>query len=488
MAENKTKIINLKKKDTDADMSQLKKNKSKRSTIVDTGKEHSVSVHQDFESNKLENLLGIEYKNKYRNPFKRIFRIINEEELNDTTSEALVRLFGIIAGIAMIVIIIVFLTSYHIFFSSYSANYKKAEESLQRGDFETATRYFDNAFDKTSNHVKQVKALKELIKISEIKEMDLNVKSYLVQLISITPEDEEAVLKLKDLYLKDNDIEAVFDLAYEIKDYKTSELLYDVIKNQPVFSYKSGTYDEAISVSISSDENCSVYYTLDGAEADVNSILFTEPIQIDKLGKTTIHAVSVNSSGVVSDDYSVEYNIISNEIDAPNVFPKSGTFDAQTEILIDVPSGYDAYYTLDGSEPDSNSMVYKSGLTIPYGNHIFTVKFINANGNESESVSRVYIFEADYKIDLNEAYYSLKSALINANILTKSDDEVYDSMNYIPDFECTNIITLNDEEFYLIKMTDSYFGESEYAVHVDNGAVFKLSKDKSGSYYLSAVE
>lgn len=488
MSENRTKIIDLKDNDK-KNLSQIKKNRKKISKIVDTGKNHEVSVNiTEDKTNKLSKLWSDEYKQKYRNPFRRLYNMINEEELNDTTSEALVRFFGIISGLVIIFIVICVICSYYFLYSSYSANYKRAVSEEQRGNYENSLRYYEKALDKTDNKEKKVEVLNELIRLSELQETDLNVKSYLFELVITDPTNSEAILKLKDLYIASGDNQSIFELASEIRDYEASELLYDIILNQPVFNYKSGTYDEPLAVSITSGENCKIYYTSDGSPANENSTPYTDIIQISDIGTTTIHAVSINADGVMSDDYSVTYEIISNNVESPNVFPQSGTYNEDTEIVIDIPSGYNAYYTLDGSEPDINSAVYQRGMNIPYGNHIFTVKFINSNGNESESVSRVYIFEPDYKIALNEAYYLLKKELLNAGVLYESGDVLYSNNGVTPEFDCKTIITLSEQLFYSVTMTDTYNGESEYAVQVDNGAVFKLEKDDNGNFYLTAVK
>lgn len=483
MTENKTKIIDLKDNEKDKFLSQLKKNKRKKSKIVDTGKVHDVSAKAENDNeNQLENLWNEDFKIKYKNPFKRIYGIINEEELNESTSEALVRFFGIIFGLIILIGVIIFGSCYYFFYSSYSANYRRGQNAEQTGNYEAALKYYGKALDKTENAENKVTVLHELIRLSEEQGADLNVKSYLFELIKADPENSDAVIKLKNLYLEAGDLDSIFNLASEISKYKTSELLYDIIENQPVFNYKSGTYDEPLSISISSSEDCKVYYTVDGSEASENSTPYSEPIQISDLGETTIHAISINVDGVKSKDYFATYNIISNEVEAPNVFPASGTYVEDTEIVIEIPSGYEAYYTLDGSEPNVDSQVYKKGMIIPYGNHIFTVKFIGLNGNESESVSRVFIFEPDYDITLNEAFYFLKKELINAGILTDSANNM-DSI-----FKCSSIITFDKELFYCVNMTDAYNGDSEYAVHVNNGAVFKLNKDQFGNYYLDAVK
>lgn len=58
--------------------------------------------------------------------------------------------------------------------------------------------------------------------------------------------------------------------------------MYEKVKaiNAPVFSAKSGFYEDAFDLSIFTEEGSSAYYTLDGSIPDVHSIPYTEPIRI----------------------------------------------------------------------------------------------------------------------------------------------------------------------------------------------------------------
>lgn len=61
---------------------------------------------------------------------------------------------------------------------------------------------------------------------------------------------------------------------------------------QPDVSIPGGLYDRPVSVSLSASNNASIYYTLDGSEPDRSSLLYTEPIEIEKT--TTLRACAVS--------------------------------------------------------------------------------------------------------------------------------------------------------------------------------------------------
>ncbi len=485
---DKTKKIDLQ----DMDKLKLTRRRRRVTEAVDTGSLHDVdspSMHEEKDADRADvDVFSEEFKNKYRNPFKRLYRIINEEELSEKYSERVVRLVGIFSGLFLLFVIFVLMLLYYFTYSSYTANCRKGQTAEDAGNTDAAIVYYEKALEKTNSRDRKISVLNNLVRLSEGNESTFNLKSYLTELAMVDTSNTEPVNRLKELLLADNDLDAIFSLAKELENCKNVEALYDILQNQPQFNYKSGTYDEPLMVSIRSEEGASVYYTLDGSEANETAALYAEPFLINEEGKTTVHAISINAAGIKSKDYSVTYNIVSGDIAAPVVYPKSGTYTEETEIVIEVPTGCTAYYTLDESEPDINAAIYKPGMTIAYGNHIFTVKFIDQNGNESESTSRAYIYEPSYDVSLREAIYSVQQVLIDHGKLRERGEKVFNSAGDEPFFDCANIISLDEELFYCITMSDSVNGESNYAVNVKNGAVFALQKNPSGSSYLTAIE
>ena len=71
----------------------------------------------------------------------------------------------------------------------------------------------------------------------------------------------------------------------------------------------------------------------------------------------------------------------------PTVTPGGGTYNEETLISVQVPSGCTAYYTWDGTEPNITSNKYTTAFPIPEGNHVLSVILID---NDTEKISEVY--------------------------------------------------------------------------------------------------
>lgn len=99
-----------------------------------------------------------------------------------------------------------------------------------------------------------------------------------------------------------------------------------------------------------------LFYTLDGSAPNENSILYEEPIRINRRGTKQIKAVAISSQGKVS-EVSTLY------IPAPNpptISPTSGTVissSVSVNIASDNPNAT-IYCTMDGTEPTMDSPVY----------------------------------------------------------------------------------------------------------------------------------
>ena len=81
---------------------------------------------------------------------------------------------------------------------------------------------------------------------------------------------------------------------------------------KPRFSLEEGTYVDIQSLSILSDAEGTLYYTLDGTVPGETSETFTMPIVLD-LGEVTVKACLINSYGVKSEVIEGTYTIVAPE-------------------------------------------------------------------------------------------------------------------------------------------------------------------------------
>jgi hypothetical protein len=90
---------------------------------------------------------------------------------------------------------------------------------------------------------------------------------------------------------------------------KVSENTYTInysMPAEPTLSPEGGTYTQSTEISITSDEDCSIYYTWDGSDPTVSSTLYTGPITMPE-GNNILSVISVNSHGMSSRVIRVNY-------------------------------------------------------------------------------------------------------------------------------------------------------------------------------------
>lgn len=79
--------------------------------------------------------------------------------------------------------------------------------------------------------------------------------------------------------------------------------------------------------------------------------------------------------------------------DAPAVTPSTGQYHEPTQITIQVPEGYTAYYTTDGSTPSAASTLYAGPLDMPEGSMIFSAVLISESGKMTSVTKRNYVLQ-----------------------------------------------------------------------------------------------
>ena len=139
-------------------------------------------------------------------------------------------------------------------------------------------------------------------------------------------------------------------------------------------SHAAGNYDATFSVTLTcSDENsgCSnIYYSLDNSEPDSNSPRFTAPISILSTSRLNVraHDLAGNWETTQSFDYTITLPVEDVVPPSTTASTSSGTFALPLDITLlcnDNLSGCaSTYYTLDGSTPNTTSLLYDGPITI----------------------------------------------------------------------------------------------------------------------------
>lgn len=186
----------------------------------------------------------------------------------------------------------------------------------------------------------------------------------------------------------------------------------DHLPKSPETNYASGRYKDYRDIVFTSPQGYDVYYTTQTAEEVPDSeiaamgTLFTEPITIYE-GVTTFRAVSV--SGVLSSDpLTTSYTVYLPSPSSPKANLASGTYKKPRNIKIrpgekskdpeDAAANENLtiYYTIDGSEPDSDSPIYndEEGVQPPSGKVTLKAIAVNPRGKASNAMSVSYKFDS----------------------------------------------------------------------------------------------
>lgn len=158
----------------------------------------------------------------------------------------------------------------------------------------------------------------------------------------------------------------------------------------PTFSPAAGTYRCNQTVELKAEDGMAIRYTLDGSVPTTQSALYTAPLTISTT--TTVNAIAVNANGNSSALVTAEY-IIDKTVAMPQFSVSPGTYDSeQTVALTATGEGVKIYYTLDGSDPTTQSTLYTAPLTI---GTTTTVKAIAVDeyGNQSGIVMATYVID-----------------------------------------------------------------------------------------------
>lgn len=275
---------------------------------------------------------------------------------------------------------------YVLYSNSYAGIVGKANSQSQSGEYTAAASNYNKAITKNNSKIEAYEGLAALYVMME----DLpQAQIVLQQAVDINEEKVEMYLLMVDFYLLTNQ---AFEIMPFIKTCKSEEVLdklSDYYVEEPEFSLEAKTYEDVQELTLTTIED-GIFYTTDGSEVSSKGIPYTGAIQISE-GTTVVQAFSYSEMGIPSAVITKEYVVELPIEGAPIVSPSTGQYDTATNITVQVPSGYTAHYTMDGSVPDASSAVYTGPIGIPEGNTVFSVVLINGAGRVSDVTKRNYI-------------------------------------------------------------------------------------------------
>lgn len=177
---------------------------------------------------------------------------------------------------------------------------------------------------------------------------------------------------------------------------------------KPIISPATGTYTEAQTVTITSqEEGATIYYTTDGSTPTTSSTVYKKSFELSKNGTYTIKAIAVKDNEVSLTSTSTI--TIAIHVDPPVFTETSGTtFTEPYAIHLTATDGLSIYYATGSDSPideDGNlsgkAIAYNDGINNLSKATTITAVAIDASGNLSETVTATY----NYSGTVNAPYY-----------------------------------------------------------------------------------
>lgn len=209
----------------------------------------------------------------------------------------------------------------------------------------------------------------------------------------------------------------VTNAAGSVSEVKTNYITVDNTAPVPSAELASGLYNTDKTVNLSAvddlDSNPKIYYTLDGSDPTTSSTLYTEPVNINGEGTTTLKFIAVDATGNISNVIERTYTIDKTK---PTVTanPRGGTFNtAKTVTLATTDTNTTTtYYTTDNSDPQKSNTRRKYTTSIQI-NSTTTLKFaaVDLAGNWSPTYTEKYTIDTTKPT----ASVNIKGGLYNTN-------------------------------------------------------------------------
>lgn len=162
----------------------------------------------------------------------------------------------------------------------------------------------------------------------------------------------------------------------------------------PIIAPEAGTYFDSVQVSISyENEGAAIYYTTDGQEATIESILYEGPFT---LHKTTLVSVIAITNGNYSKMSTTHFKIEASPIvvATPVILPIDAVSKLAIEVSIECETeNAQIYFTIDGTQPNKESTLYTESFSIEETTTIKAIAFIE--GTASEIATKTYTIETE---------------------------------------------------------------------------------------------
>lgn len=199
---------------------------------------------------------------------------------------------------------------------------------------------------------------------------------------------------------------------------KASEIYTEAVLvrhvSDPVASIPSGEIRRTDKITLTSDGNATIHYTLDGTVPTEESPVYTEPFSLS--ANATLKAIAVQEGLLDSSVVTYEYTI--KRVKNPEILLNEDILGGKSVKIESADSNATIYYTTDGSEPTTTSAVYTSPFNIYETTVIRALATLEGSDN-SEIAYREMAVPVAPIYDLH-VEYMLKGDAINSKLSSQT--------------------------------------------------------------------
>lgn len=373
---------------------------------------------------------------------------------------------------------------------SFDYQYRQGMLYEAEGEYGTALTYYTEAMLYDRNHIEV--RLKAAGVYEELGNYD-RAQELLLEVVNLSPTVEYYKLlmeacevsgntELMNKVLKDTQGTAIGDA---LSEYQTANVFADV---------PAGEYHDYLTVSLSaSEKDAVIYYTLDGSAPTQQSTRYTEPLEIETVGTTTLRAIAYNEADLAGEELKAVYQITLIKPETPKISPASGSYRYGEKITMEIQEGATAYFTIDGTIPTKeNGYIYTEGITMPIGNVIFSAIVIDRYGTVSNVTKRNYTCTIDRPFGYDAAVIKLKNYLVEIGMMSDLNGNRANDEKISVEF--VSLTEVDGQECYIFTLrrtasgTTTTLNDKIYAVTTKNGEVYALNREMEGIYHFVVEE
>lgn len=363
---------------------------------------------------------------------------------------------------------------------SFTYNYEKGMEYYNAGNMSEAKNFLAAAYNTTEGR-KNVAMMSSLADIYIADNDYDNAIEVLRSILEYDVADTNALAKLADIYYQKSDGAELTNLINKYEGNKAASALDGYRVSEPSPSEVPGTLKEPVELTLIAQDGCSIYYTTDGSQPTSKSTLYSAPIKIEK-DSVTIKAVAINKMGVTSKTVTLQYTVSLQAPEAPELTVESSTAPEGTVIMIkNLEEGCKAYYTVDGTTPTANSIIYNDGIDLKPGSYVLSIVVINKSNLSSPITRKNITIEAGKNYTYAEAQGILVARMKELNILNANGK--FSVGGQTPEFVFQSKRTIDGIDMYYIKLDvkETSSTEGYYGVGVNNGKCYRITGSGSNA-------